>query len=211
MGCGLVVLGAGECGGLLDGSSVRTDGWPDGGVLLPRGGKESMWVTLCPQNDEFPRHGGVHLGGGEGSQGHSRQGDAPGAEGRRKKGEIGGGKSPAGLPETCHPGRVGHQLPPSLLSQRLLPASRQGEPGARRCWLVSRGGQGTRKENHFPPPSSIVLQAGSKGMFFSCIPCSLTSPHHPQGDASSGSPQGSAEQLCCEGTWAGVGGFHPSE
>lgn len=60
--------------------------------------------------------------------------------GKEEKGEIGGRKSPRGLPETCHPGRVGHQLPPSLppsLPPLPVPASRQGEPEARSCWLVA--------------------------------------------------------------------------
>lgn len=119
----------------------QRDGQAERGVRLPSGGKDSTQVTLCPQNHEFPWHGGVSLGEGEGSKG---QGTRPVAEGKRRKREIGRRKSPTGLPETCHPGRVGqqllhslpHSLPPSS-SQCLLTASRQGEPGARSCWLAS--------------------------------------------------------------------------
>lgn len=57
--------------------------WPGRGVPLPSGGKDSTQVTLCPQNHEFPWHGGLCLGEGEGSKGQ-------GATRGRRKEEKGG-------------------------------------------------------------------------------------------------------------------------
>lgn len=116
--------------------------------------------------------------------------DPPGAEGNKRKGEIGRRKSPKVLPETCHPGRVGHHLlhslphslPPSF-SQCLLPASRQGEPGAKSCWLASLWWPRDKEGETFsstPLPHSIVVQIGNKGMLSSHTPLSLASPPRPK-------------------------------
>lgn len=136
------------------------------------------------------------LGRRGGLKGAQLAGRRTGAEGRRKKGEIGGRKSPTGLLETCHPGRVGHQLPPSLcpslLSQRLLPASRQGEPGARRCWLVSPWWPRDKKGEILPPPGSQLNSSPDReqGMLSSRIPPSLASPPRPRGLQGSYAVQG---------------------
>lgn len=137
---------------------TQTERWPGRGVPLPSGGKDSTKVTLCPQNHKFPWHGGIWSGEGEGSKG---QGVTPGAEGKKRKGEIGRRKSSTGLPETCHPGRVGHQLlhslPPSL-PPLPVPAACQQARRARgqevlACFPVVTKRQGRRSTFLHPTPS----------------------------------------------------------
>lgn len=95
-------------------------------------------------------------------KGRAQRGREPhqGQEERRERG--GRRKSPTGLPETCHPGRVGQQLLhsltlslPPLPSACCLPAGKESQgPGV--AGLLPCGDQETRKETHFPPPHSLT-------------------------------------------------------
>lgn len=150
---------AGECGGLLDRSGMMTDG----GVPMPSGGKESARVTLCPQNHEFPWHGGVRLGRGEGSKGHSQQGDTPGQREGGKTGKLEGEKAQKACQKPAIQVGLGllPSLPPCSPGACCLPAGRESRRpgGAGSCPC---GGQGTRKGKHFPPPGSQLNNSAGR-------------------------------------------------
>lgn len=140
--------------------------------------------------------------------------EPPGAEGKKRKGETGRRKSPIGLPETCHPGRVGHpaaSLPPSLSPSLLFPllAACQQARRARgqellACFPVVTKRQGRRNTFLHPTHSLNSCPDREQGDALLPHPPFSLPPHSiPRCDVSLRGVQGSCVVWR---TWSGVGG-----